>query len=108
MVVRSGAIGDSQLMAKKLAVFSSKVVASPAYLARTGVPLHPDDLQRHACLHYRFPHSGKIESWQLLDLDPAAANPLPVAMVRNNIQGRLSFARRGAGMATGLYCPALA
>ncbi|WP_413727468.1 LysR family transcriptional regulator [Sodalis sp. RH19] len=99
VVVRSGAIRDSQLMAKKLAVFSSKVVASPAYLARAGIPLHPDDLQRHACLHYRFPHSGKLESWQLLGVDPASANPLPVAMVCNNTQGRLSFARRGAGLA---------
>ncbi|TCL05377.1 MULTISPECIES: LysR family transcriptional regulator [Sodalis] len=99
VVVRSGNIGDSRLMAKKLAVFSSKVVASPDYLAKAGTPENPADLLRHACLHYRFLHSGKIEHWQIRGLEPAAAGTLPVAMVCNNIQGRLDFAKRGVGLA---------
>lgn len=99
VVVRSGDIGDSQLMAKKLAVFSSTVVASPDYLARAGIPRHPADLQRHACLHYRFPSSGKIEPWLLQGMETAPACPLPVTMVCNNIHGRLRFAKDGVGLA---------
>lgn len=39
-------------------------VASPTYLARHGEPKTPADLQRHACINWRFPGSGKIASWE--------------------------------------------
>jgi len=39
-------------------------VASPDYLARHGEPRTPADLQRHACINWRFPGSGKIASWE--------------------------------------------
>ncbi|AHG22432.1 LysR family transcriptional regulator [Chania multitudinisentens RB-25] len=38
-------------------------LASPAYLARYGEPLTPQDLLQHHCLRYRFPGSGKLEPW---------------------------------------------
>jgi hypothetical protein len=40
-------------------------VAAPAYLAGKGVPLIPDELKAHACLHHKFPTSGKLERWPL-------------------------------------------
>lgn len=39
------------------------VIASPGYLAQHGVPLTPAALSEHNCLRYRFPGSGKFESW---------------------------------------------
>lgn len=39
-------------------------VASPEYLARHGEPKTPTDLQRHACINWRFPGSGKIATWE--------------------------------------------
>lgn len=39
-------------------------VASPEYLARSGEPKTPADLQRHACINWRFPGSGKIARWE--------------------------------------------
>ncbi|ANS42782.1 LysR family transcriptional regulator [Serratia inhibens] len=39
------------------------VIASPGYLAQHGVPLTPATLSEHNCLRYRFPGSGKFESW---------------------------------------------
>ena len=39
-------------------------VASPEYVAEHGVPEHPDDLARHACLRMRFP-SGAFYDWEL-------------------------------------------
>jgi DNA-binding transcriptional LysR family regulator len=38
-------------------------VASPDYLARHGEPRSPADLDRHACINWRFPGSGKVASW---------------------------------------------
>jgi DNA-binding transcriptional LysR family regulator len=43
---------DSTLMARRLAVAPSLLVASPAYLASHGAPSHPRDLTRHNCLTY--------------------------------------------------------
>lgn len=39
------------------------VAAAPAYLARRGVPEHPRDLLRHACLRGRF-LSGAMPAWE--------------------------------------------
>lgn len=38
-------------------------VASPEYLARSGEPKTPADLQRHACINWRFPGSGRVARW---------------------------------------------
>ncbi|MDF3983864.1 LysR family transcriptional regulator [Luteibacter sp. PPL201] len=41
----------------------SACVATPAYLAERGVPLHPYDLAMHDCIRYRFP-SGRLYKWE--------------------------------------------
>lgn len=43
---------DSTLMARKLAIAPTLLVASPSYLAQHGVPTTPQDLARHNCLTY--------------------------------------------------------
>ncbi|MEF2270057.1 LysR family transcriptional regulator [Janthinobacterium sp. LS2A] len=98
-VIRIGAPRDSRLAARKLGQFRSCLVASPAYLARHGTPSHPLELQQHACLHYRFRHSGKVEQWQLRQQAEAPAPDLPLSMVCNNVEARLHFARQGLGIA---------
>ena len=98
-VIRIGAPRDSRLAARKLGQFRSCLVASPAYLARHGTPRHPADLEQHACLHYRFRHSGKIETWQLRQDGDAAAPDIPLSMICNNVEARLHFARQGLGIA---------
>ena len=98
-VIRIGAPRDSRLAARKLGQFRSCLVASSAYLARHGTPSHPLELQQHACLHYRFRHSGKVEQWQLRQEAEAPASDLPLSMVCNNVEARLHFARQGLGIA---------
>lgn len=41
---------DQGLVARRLALCLSVLCASPAYLARTGVPLAPEDLAQHRCI----------------------------------------------------------
>ena len=98
-VIRIGAPRDSRLAARKLGQFRSCLVASPAYLARHGTPSHPLELHQHACLHYRFRHSGKIEQWQLRQEAGVPMPDLPLSMVCNNVEARLHFARQGLGIA---------
>ena len=53
-VVRFAEVGDSRLMSRALGTYRRRLVAAPAYLATKGVPLIPDDLKAHACLHQSF------------------------------------------------------
>ncbi|MCG8707856.1 hypothetical protein JHU04_001053 [Brenneria sp. 4F2] len=67
-----------------------------AHLARAGIPQQPVDLAQHSCLHYRFPNSGKLETWPLAK---ESELHIPISMVCNNIETRVCFALRGLGIA---------
>ena len=54
IAVRFGPLADSPLTARRLGDTGRTVVASPAYLARAGMPLRPDDLAGHNCLDFNF------------------------------------------------------
>lgn len=98
-VVRTGEPADSRLSARRLGSFHMRLVASPDYLARRGVPQTPAHLEQHSCLHYRFPNSGKLETWALRHAAGAAELQLPTSMICNNIETRVCFALRGLGIA---------
>ncbi|EPC02654.1 hypothetical protein L861_09935 [Litchfieldella anticariensis FP35 = DSM 16096] len=52
LAIRIGQLEDSRLIARRIADDRRLVVASPAYLERSGRPSHPKDLLTHECLHY--------------------------------------------------------
>jgi DNA-binding transcriptional LysR family regulator len=52
LAVRIAPLGDSSLVARRLAPCPLVVVGSPAYFARRGVPNAPADLREHDCLSY--------------------------------------------------------
>jgi DNA-binding transcriptional LysR family regulator len=57
VAVRVGALTDSSLLARKVAVARRLVCASPAYLAKRGTPKRPADLLKHNCITIEgFPH----------------------------------------------------
>ncbi|AVT12576.1 LysR family transcriptional regulator [Paracidovorax avenae] len=98
-VVRTGEPADSRLSARRLGTFQMRLVASPDYLARRGTPATPADLGQHACLHYRFPNSGKLETWALRQTPGEPEVQLPTSMICNNIETRVCFALQGLGIA---------
>ncbi|KAB8038580.1 LysR family transcriptional regulator [Janthinobacterium aquaticum] len=98
-VVRTGTPTDSRLSARQLGQFQMMLVASPAYLAQHGFPQHPADLAQHSCLHYRYPHTGKLETWPLQAVPGEAEWQLPTSMICNNIETRVCFALQGLGIA---------
>ena len=50
LVIRIGALPDSQLIARPLGTLQRSLFASPSYLARHGVPSSPAELLQHQCL----------------------------------------------------------
>lgn len=52
LALRSGALEDSTLVARQLALVDGVVVASPAYLAAHPAPRAPADLAQHVCLDH--------------------------------------------------------
>lgn len=57
--LRMGALADSSAMARKLATSPRSVLATPAYLARAGVPHSPADLAGHQTLIF----SRQASAW---------------------------------------------
>lgn len=96
-VVRTGEAADSRLMSRKLGNFRHQIVASPAYLARHGLPKTPRELLSHACLHHRHPVTGKLEPWPLA-LDGADLD-LPVTTIAGSVEARIYLAEQGFGIA---------
>lgn len=99
VVIRTGEVSDSALMMKVVGGFSHVVVGSPDYFSRRGRPEVPQDLLRHACLHHRFPSTGKLERWPLsLDGEDLTLE-LPSKAVASTLEPLISMAERGLGLA---------
>lgn len=97
-VIRSGALADSRLMARRVGPFRFHIVGSPDYLDRRGVPQHPADLEHHACLRYKYPTAGTLQDWGLR-ADPATPPwRLPATLVCNSAEALISGAQRGLGL----------
>lgn len=65
LAVRVGALEDSSLMARKIAVDHRYICASPDYLEKNGIPKTPQELLEHNCLLLRFPGSRQFK-WRLM------------------------------------------
>jgi DNA-binding transcriptional LysR family regulator len=84
---------------RKLAGYQHRLVASADYLARNGVPHSPEDLKSHACLRYRFPTSGKLDIWPLVENGVSQHPELPQSAIANTIDSLYAMAEAGIGIA---------
>lgn len=64
--VRIGPLEDSRLVARPFAQQVLTVCASPAYLKAKGKPRQPRDIERHECMLFRLPASGRDRAWEFL------------------------------------------
>ncbi|AUX34899.1 MULTISPECIES: LysR family transcriptional regulator [Sorangium] len=98
--VRLGERLERDMVAVKLSGdLSMMAVASPAYLARHGVPATPRDLHRHRCINMRWPTDGSLYRWEFekgkQSLEVAVEGPLTV----NDVDLALRAAADGVGIA---------
>ncbi|HEU4624755.1 MAG TPA: LysR substrate-binding domain-containing protein [Steroidobacteraceae bacterium] len=73
--VRTQPSGEDGLVMRKFREFSELLVASPAYLDRTGRPEHPSQLAAHETLGYEPEADSQV--WELFD---ASCNPARVEL----------------------------
>ncbi|MBY5989130.1 LysR family transcriptional regulator [Roseovarius atlanticus] len=99
VVVRGGHVQDSRLKSRIVGVYQFKIVGSPEYFARAGVPQVPKDLLEHSCLHHRFPTSGKLEQWPLRPDPEGEELALPQSVIASTIEPLIHFAEAGLGLA---------
>jgi DNA-binding transcriptional LysR family regulator len=77
-VVRVGALGDSELVARPLGALRMSNLASPAYLREHGTPRRLADLGRHRVVHYAASLGGQDAAWEYLDAADNAVHTLPM------------------------------
>ncbi|MGV6873239.1 LysR family transcriptional regulator [Pseudochelatococcus sp. B33] len=63
--IRFGDLLEKDMIALRIGPpISAHMIASPAYLASRGTPVHPRDLQHHDCIQFRHVTTGQIERWE--------------------------------------------
>lgn len=63
LVIRTGYLEDSSLIARHILDSQWVICAAPAYIASVGQPMTPEDLVNHNCLQYAYQTTGASE-WE--------------------------------------------
>ena len=70
-VLRVGALGDSNLIARPLGYYRMINCASPGYVTQFGLPQHPDELAGHRLIHYVMTLGARDSGFEYQDADDA-------------------------------------
>ncbi|WPU25586.1 LysR family transcriptional regulator [Cedecea neteri] len=90
---------NDQLIARKIASLPFIFCASPAYLARAGIPQTPEALSQHACLVFRYPTDGRFLPWTFRVNGQLVNVKLNPAFVSDDIDIIKKIAEEGGGIA---------
>jgi DNA-binding transcriptional LysR family regulator len=93
VAIRIGRLQDSSLIARKIAPCRQVLCASPAYLAKRGVPEHPDDLLEHNCIVYTLLSAPR--EWRFTSPE----GETHVVPVNGSMHSNNGLVNRGAAMA---------
>ncbi|MFT9376182.1 LysR family transcriptional regulator [Komagataeibacter saccharivorans] len=98
-VLRIGPLSDSGLIARRMGELALVNVASPAYLARHGIPRTPADLtDGHETVRYASPTTGRVEAWEWMENGTARSLTLPGRVTVNNAEALVACALAGLGL----------
>ncbi len=97
MAIRYGPMPDSTLSARRLAICPGVLVASPAYLERSGRPSQPGELAKHRCITLRLA-SVPVTTWALQSAAGARTVPLQSPLCGDGYLAR-RWALAGQGIA---------
>ncbi|MBE7728476.1 LysR family transcriptional regulator [Komagataeibacter sp. FXV3] len=97
-VLRVGPLSDSGLIARRMGELAFINVASPAYLARNGVPHSPADLPGHKAVRYASPSNGRVEEWEWMEGDRIRTMALPGRVSVNSAEALVACCLAGLGL----------
>ncbi|RYY55070.1 MAG: LysR family transcriptional regulator, partial [Comamonadaceae bacterium] len=97
--LRVGPLASSSLVARPLGRFTLINCASPAYVARHGMPTTPGELAQHIAVHYVSPTNGRVAPWEWLrDDGEHVAVPMRGQVTANNAEAYIACALAGLGL----------
>ncbi len=96
VALRIGALPDSMMVASRLGAVHWVTCASPAYLARRGVPDTPAALAGHDCVMFEGLYSTNI--WTFTEAGRAVAVPIKPRFAINTADAAIAAAINGAGV----------
>jgi DNA-binding transcriptional LysR family regulator len=100
VAVRVGNLADSRLISRTLGPHRICAFASPAYLAKRGMPLELSDLANHDCVNFRYQSSGQALRWpfhmgdRLVEITPDA----PIVIDASDVVAAVLAAGGGIGI----------
>lgn len=98
-VLRSGAVGDSSLVARPLGAMRMVNCASRAYLQQRGMPQGPADLAAHHLVHYTNTLGAKPDAFEYEDATGARVLvPMQGAVTVNNAEAYVAACMAGLGI----------
>lgn len=104
-VVRVGALGDSELIARPLGHYRMVNCASPAYLAAHGTPTCLDDLDAHWLVHYSSLLGTGSPGWEYVEGHRVRFKPMRGRLTVNNAHAYKAACVAGLGL---IQAPAIA
>jgi DNA-binding transcriptional LysR family regulator len=99
LAIRFGQPRFSNLVSRKLIEAPVLTVASPGYIERYGRPGHPSDLQRHRCLLFVDPHTGKPYDWEFVKGSETIEVPTSGPLTFSNPKTMIDECLAGTGIA---------
>lgn len=97
-VIRVGALADSNLIARPLGSLPLCNCASPAYLARFGIPKTTEDLSTHRVVAFVSSMTGSVESWEYEQEGRLESVLLPARVTVNTAEALIAGALTGLGL----------
>jgi len=99
VAVRFGLPEPSALIARKLFETRMLTCAAPSYIARHGKPRRPRDLERHECLLFRDPVTGRPFRWEFHKRGKIVVANVTGRLVLNDLASKLAACIAGQGVA---------
>lgn len=97
-ILRVGWLADSSLVARQLGSFSMVNCASPAYIARFGMPHTPADLARHRLVDYAPALSGRAALFEYMEGGARRSIDVPAVLAVNNSDAYQAACLAGLGI----------
>ena len=96
--VRGGPLNDTSLIARRVGIINFVTAAAPSYLARFGLPRHPNDLARHRCVNYFSAKTGKVYDWDFNRDGERIEVPMPGVIALNDSNAYVQAGLAGLGI----------